>query len=151
MPFLSRISIMIATVIVAIPMGCAGLPDSTRTGQAHLVKISDEGISPKELIVQSGDEILFSNPGPTQVWMYFANDRWNALSCRRGFSYFWGNEESAAVPPNASVSLCLSRPGIYGYWVQPLRTDRGGAPQGRISMQNAMPGAIIVTGPSRSH
>jgi hypothetical protein len=36
--------------------------------------------------------------------LYFANDYWKALSCWRGFSY-WGNEESAAVQPNAAVSL----------------------------------------------
>jgi plastocyanin len=132
-------------IMMAVAMGCVGLPESSRTGQAHRVSISDRDISPKDLTVQSCDEILFSNSGPTQVWVYFANDHWNALSCRRGFSYFWGNEESAAVQPNASVSLCFSTPGIYGYWVQPRRTDRGGAPQGQLSRQDAMPGAIIVT------
>ncbi|HKN86066.1 MAG TPA: hypothetical protein VJV04_04355 [Nitrospiraceae bacterium] len=138
-------------IVMAVPIGCVGLPDSSRTGQAHVVRISDQGIFPKDIMVESGDEILFRNPGPVQVWMYFADDRWNALSCRRGFSYFWGNEESAPVPPNASVSLCLSRPGIYGYWVQPLPTDRGGAPQGEISIQGAVPGTIIVTAPSHSN
>lgn len=141
---------MIVTVMmaVAMTMGCAGLPGNSRSGETHYVNISDLGISPKDLTVQSGDEILFSNPGPARVWMYFINDRRNALSCRRGFSYFWGNEESAAVQPNASVSLCFSRSGTYGYWVQPLRTDRGGAPQGQLSIRGAMPGAIIVTEPS---
>ena len=151
MPLLPRTPIMIMTIVMAITMACVGLPDSSRTGQAYHVSISNDGISPKDLMVQSGDEILFSNSGPTRVWMYFAVDRWNALSCQRGFSYFWGNEESAAVPPNTSVSLCFSRPGIYGYWVQPFRTNRGGAPQGQISIQGAVPGAIIVTAPSRSN
>jgi plastocyanin len=97
-------------ILMVVAMGCVGLPDSGRTGQAHHVSISDQNISPKDLTVQSGDEILFSNSGSTRVWVYFANDHWNALSCRRGFSYFWGNEESAAVQPNASVSLCFSTP-----------------------------------------
>lgn len=137
-------------IMMAVAMGCVGLPESSRTGSAYRVSISDEDISPKDLTVQPGDEILFSNSGPTRVWVYFANDHCNALSCRRGFSYFWGNEESAAIQPNASVSLCFSTPGIYGYWVQPRRTDRGGAPQGQLSIRGAMPGAVIVTGPSPS-
>jgi len=94
-------------IVVVAAMGCVGLPDGSRTGQAHRVSISDQDISPKDLTVQPGDEILFWNSGPTRVWAYFANDHWNVLSCRRGFSYFWGNEESAAVQPNASVSLCF--------------------------------------------
>lgn len=153
MPLLFKIPMMIValmiTVVMAVSMamtfGCVGLPDNSRSGHIHYVNVSDLGISPKDLTVQSGDEVQFSNPGPGRVWIYFINDRWNALSCRRGFSYFWGNEESAAVQRNASVSVCFSRPGIYGYWVQPHRTDRGGAPQGQLSMQGAMPGAIIVT------
>jgi hypothetical protein len=100
-------------ILMAVAMGCVGLPDSGRTGQAHHVSISDQNISPKDLTVQSGDEILFSNSGSTRVWVYFANDHWNALSCRRGFSYFWGNEESAAVQPNASVSLCFDTGNLW--------------------------------------
>lgn len=151
MPRLPRTPIIIMTIVMAATIGCVGLPSSSRSGQIHRVNISDEGISPKDLIVQPGDEIVFSNSRPTRVWMYFANDRWNALSCRRGFSYFWGTEESASVQPNASVSVCFSKPGTYGYWVQPLRTDRGGAPQGQLSRHGAVPGAIIVTAPSRSN
>lgn len=144
------ILVMIMATMLVVTMGCIELPDSSRTGQAHLVRISDAGILPANLMVRTGDEVLFSNPGPTQMWMYFATDRRNALSCRRGFSYFWGNEEAAAVPSNGSVSLCFSRPGIYGYWVQPLPTDRGGAPQGQISIQDAVPGAIVVITPFHS-
>jgi hypothetical protein len=48
-------------IMMAVAMGCVGLPESSRTGQAHRVSISDRDISPKDLTVQSGDQLIHAD------------------------------------------------------------------------------------------
>lgn len=83
--------------------------------------------------------------------LYFANDYWKALSCRRGFSYFWGNEESAAVQPNAVVSLYFFN--TRNIWVRGAAASTGPwwRPTRSVIDARCDAGAIIVTGSSCSN
>ena len=138
-----------AVLIMAIITGCAGLPNDSRTGKKSVVTIADDSVTPRDTIVRSGDEIQFVNSRSNPVWVYFSRDQLNELSCERGFSYFWGVEETAKIKPNQSASLCFGKPGEYGYWVQSQPTTVGGARAGKLRMPPAIPGAVVVESSER--
>ncbi len=129
---------------MALLTDCAGLPTSSRTGKKSVVTIADDSVSPRDTVVQPGDEIQLVNGRNSPVWVYFSREQKNELSCERGFSYFWGVEETAKIKPNQSASLCFNKPGEYGYWVQSQPTTLGGARLGKLNMPPAIPGAVVV-------
>jgi plastocyanin len=132
--------------IMLILSACAGLPTETQTGRTAVVRITDNEVSPRDITVQPGDAVQLLNGRDRPVWIYLGRDRPKELSCQRGFSFFWGVEEVAKVPPGASASVCFSSPGEYGYWVQSGPSVQGGAPLGEIDMPVSLPAAIIVEG-----
>jgi plastocyanin len=134
---------MIALAMLPIS-ACAGLPTHSQTGRAAVVKITDEEVSPRDVTVQPGDEVTLLNQRDSPVWIYFGRESPKELSCQRGFSFFWGVEEAAKINPGESASLCLSRSGEYGYWVQSQPTVQGGAPLGEEHMPTSLPAAILV-------
>ena len=105
-------------ILIALSGAACSLPATTRTGAVHEVIITDNGVSPQDLIVQAGDEVRWINRKAGPVWVSFYQDDLDELSCRRGFSYFWGQEEDAKVEPNQSVSLCFAHEDVVSYRVQ---------------------------------
>lgn len=122
---------------------CTGLPTEGQTGRTAIVTIADGEVSPRDITVQPGDEVRLLNGRDRPVWIYFAPDP-KALSCQRGFSFSWGVEEVAKVPPGEFASICFSSPGEYGYRVQSQPTVRGGARLGEMDMPVSLPAAILV-------
>lgn len=126
-----------------LALACAGLPTTSRTGAVHDILISKQ-ISPRDVTVQPGDEVRWINRRLAPVWLYFSREALDEVSCRRGFSFFWGNEESARIEPNQSVSLCFSKTRIVGYWVQNQPIVQGGDRPGATTIPAAIPGAVLV-------
>jgi plastocyanin len=133
--------------IVMLSTACARLPADSRSGRTAVVRITEEGLSPRDITVQPGDEVRLLNGRNRPAWIYFGRDRPTELSCRRGFSFFWGVEEVAKVRPGESASVCFSAPGEYGYWVQSQPTEQGGASLGELDMPTSLPAAIVVEVP----
>jgi plastocyanin len=132
--------------IMLLPSACAGLPTESQTGRTAVVRITDDEVSPRDITVQPGDAVRLLNDRDRPVWIYLGRDRPKELSCQQGFSFFWGVEEVAKVPPGASASVCFSSPGEYGYWVQSQPSVQGGARVGEMDMPASLPAAIIVEG-----
>ncbi|MGH7230274.1 MAG: hypothetical protein ACREJU_02830, partial [Nitrospiraceae bacterium] len=138
---ITRLVVLAAFLLVT---ACAGLPTGSRTGMISVVTITDDMVSPRDVVVQPGDEVKIVNRRGKPAWVYFTREHVNELSCERGFSYFWGIEESAKIKPNQSASVCFTKPGLYGYSVQAQPTVLGGARLGELSMPPATPAAVIV-------
>src|SRR4029079_3259727 len=94
---------LIAFAVLALG-ACAGLPTEGQTGRMAVVRITDGEVSPRDIIVLPGDEVRLLNDRDRPAWIYFGRERPKELSCQRGFSFFWGVEEVAAVKPGASAS-----------------------------------------------
>ena len=135
---------LILIVFLALTDGCSSLPKTTTTGKIADVVVTDEAVSPQDVTVQPGDEVKIVNKRTGPIWVYFSRDHLNELSCERGFSYFWGIEESAKIKPDESASLCFTKAGVYGYWIQTERTVQGGARPGKDNIPGATPAAVIV-------
>jgi plastocyanin len=140
---------LIAFAMLALS-ACAGLPTEGQTGRMAVVRITDGEVSPRDIIVQPGDEVRLLNDRDRPAWIYFGRERPKELSCQRGFSFFWGVEEVAAIKPGESASVCFSIPGDYGYWVQSQPTVQGGAGIGEVNMPPSLPAAIIVESARKS-
>lgn len=132
--------------IMLILTACAGLPTESQTGRTAVVQITEDEISPRDITVRPGDAVQLVNGRDRPVWIYLGRDYPKEFSCQRGFSFSWGEEEVAKVPPGGSASLCFSSPGEYGYWVQSQPTVRGGARLGEMAMPVSLSAAIIVEG-----
>lgn len=134
-------------IAVAGTTGCASLPTTSRTGGVHDVAITDDGISPQDLIVQAGDEVRWINRRAVPVWVSFYEDSLDELSCSRGFAYFWAQEENAKIEPGQSVSLCFAHEDAVSYRVQNEPTVIRGSTAGEGGSEIipvAMHAAIIV-------
>ena len=141
----SLITTLIACIMLILS-ACAGLPTESQTGRTAVVRITDDEVSPRDITVQAGDAVRLLNGRDRPVWIYLSRDQPREFSCQRGFSFFWGVEEVAKVPPGASASVCFSSPGEYGYWVQSQPSVQGGARMGELDMPASLPAAIIVEG-----
>jgi len=136
--------IILLLLYVLVLTACAGFETESPTGRTAVVKILEQEVKPRDVTVRPGDEVRILNERTDSAWVYFERDRPKELSCRRGFSFFWGIEEVAEIKPGESVSVCFSTAGAYGYWVQSQPTTQGGAGLGGLNMPMAMPAAVIV-------
>jgi plastocyanin len=144
-PRMKQIPVLLCVIIYSLVAGCAGLPTTTRTGKSAEVAITDHAVSPRDVVVQPGDEVRIVNRRSGPIWVYFnLEDHLNDLSCKRGFSFFLGVEESAKIKPNQSASLCFTKAGVYGYSVQAQPTNEGGGTLGEITIPAAIPAAVVV-------
>jgi plastocyanin len=109
---------LLLLVAMAGTAACIGLPATSRTGAVHDVIITDDGVSPQDLVVQAGDEVRWINRKSGPVWVSFYEDSLDELSCSRGFSYFWAQEETAKIEPGRSVSLCFAHEDAISYRIQ---------------------------------
>jgi len=103
---------------VVLSVGCAGLPETSRSGSIHDVKI-EHGISPSDLIVEIGDEVRWINHRSGVVQIDFLGNELDRVSCARGFTNWIGTKkESATIKANQSASLCFSQAGAVSYNVR---------------------------------
>jgi plastocyanin len=109
-------SVLLLAVVLAA--GCAGLPQTSRSGTIHNVTI-ERGISPSDLIVGIGDEVRWINHRSGTVQIDFLGNELDRVSCARGFSNWIGTKkESATIKANQSASLCFSHAGAVSYNVR---------------------------------
>ena len=143
MPFKpSRLSV----ILLCLTTACAALPTTSRTGTVHEITIA-EGISPRELEAQPGDEVQLVNQRAAPVWVYFYRDSPDALTCQRGFVYYSGTKKVAKIEPSQSASLCFANPGVVVYLVQFQAASQGGGRLGATKISDAIPGVVLVKTP----
>jgi plastocyanin len=106
---------LLAIVGCATIAGTAGIPNTTRTGIIHDVRF-EERMTPSELRVRTGDEIRWVNQRSTPVTVEFLEDALKNVTCQSGFSSMLRRQqESAAIKPNESASLCFGKVGTVTY------------------------------------
>ena len=76
----------------------------------------EERMTPVDLGVQAGDEIRWANQRSTPVTVEFLGDALDDVTCQSGFSsLLLRQQESAAIEPNESASLCFGTVGTVTY------------------------------------
>ncbi|MFM8551439.1 MAG: hypothetical protein ACKOCD_03875 [Nitrospiraceae bacterium] len=126
---------------------CAGLPTTSRSGEVHDILITEDRVSPQDLIVHIGDEVRWVNHRLTPVWVYFFRDTLDEVSCANGFSLFWANEEEAVIKPGQSVSICFAKEDAVSYTVQSEGTVIRGSTAGEggsFKIPHGLHAAVIV-------
>jgi plastocyanin len=109
------------------------VPQTSRTGNVHNVKVSLNEGSPAETTVGVGDEILFFNDRTQPVHVILI-DGGRSIACQRGFAGLVDQE--ALINPGGTASFCFERAGTFKYMVRSQ-----GVIEGAESVQ---PGQIIV-------
>ena len=106
---------LLAVAGCAAIAGTGGIASTTRTGKIHDVRF-EERMTPVNLGVQAGDEIRWVNQRSTPVTVEFLGDALDDVTCQSGFSnLLLRQQESAAIKPNESASLCFGRVGTVTY------------------------------------
>ena len=94
--------------LIMMLVGCASLPQTTRTGEIHQIGI-EQDLSPVEITVKVGEEVRWVNSRSMDSRIDFLPATLKNLSCQKGFRDFMGRmQESVSLKPNESASLCFS-------------------------------------------
>lgn len=96
-------------------LGCqhgAPVPETSRTAQVHNVKVGLTDITPSEITVGVGDEVLFFNER-TQPVQLILIEGGRSIACQRGFTGMVDQE--AQLGPGQTASFCFERPGTFKY------------------------------------
>src|SRR5215813_14550289 len=109
------------------------VPQMSRTGNVHNVKIGLNEVSPAEMTVGVGDEIIFFNDRTQPVHVILIEGG-RSIACQRGFAGLVDQE--ALINPAGTASFCFERPGTFKYMVRAQ-----GVIEGAESVQ---PGQFIV-------
>lgn len=130
---------------------CAGLPQHGTSGEVHEIVITEDRLSPQDLIVHVGDEVRWVNRRLSPAFVYFFPDTLDEISCADGFSLFWANEEEAVIEPGRSVSVCFAKEDAISYTVQTERTVIRGSTAGEggsFKIPKGLHAAVIVEAPA---
>jgi plastocyanin len=100
-------------IMLLLGMACSSMPDTSRTGQIHDVKIIESQLQPTEVSVRPGDEVRWLNYRTKPVRIIFLDRLDEALLCERGFSGSGKNDTT--IKASKAVSLCFAKPGQYRY------------------------------------
>ena len=109
------------------------VPQTSRTGNVHNVKVGLNEGSLTEMTVGVGDEILFFNDRTQPVHVILI-DGGRSIACQRGFAGLVDQE--ALINPGGTASFCFERAGTFKYMVRSR-----GVIEGAESVQ---PGQFIV-------
>jgi plastocyanin len=101
-----------------VPLGSSGLHDTSRTGKVHDINIVGNEVTPKEVVVQPGDEIRWVNHRTAPVRVAFTDLLDQKLSCERNFALRTGLRHTTKIGANDSASLCFAGPGMMIYMVR---------------------------------
>lgn len=97
--------------VMALTIGCATLPETSRTGTIREIRI-EETVSPRDLFAVTGDEIRWLNLRVEPVHLGFlGTSPLREVSCEKGFSRFGILQDFVTILPQQSASLCFARPG----------------------------------------
>ena len=88
------------------------VPQVSRTGNVHDVKIGLNEVSPTEMTVGVGDEIIFFNDRTQPVHVILIEGG-RSIACQRGFAGLVDQE--ALINPAGTASFCFERAGIFKY------------------------------------
>ena len=114
------------------------VPQTSRTGNVHNVKVSLNEGSLAEVTAGVGDEIIFFNDRTQPVHVILIEGG-RSIACQRGFAGLVDQE--ALINPGGTASFCFDRAGTFKYMVRSR-----GVIEGAESVQ---PGQIIVrSGPA---
>jgi plastocyanin len=111
---------LVVIAIAVIAAGCqqfgkSAVPETSRTANVHTVKVSMTEISPSDVTVGVGDEILFVNDR-TQPVRIILIEGGKSVACQRNFS---GTiDQEAEIASGRSASFCFDRPGTVKYMVR---------------------------------
>jgi plastocyanin len=108
-----RFTTGVALVIVLTTGACSSLPDTSRTGRIHDIKIMEQQLQPAEITLRPGDEIRWLNYRTKPARIIFLDRLNEALSCASGS---WGSGmNDATIKAAKAASLCFTKPGEYKY------------------------------------
>lgn len=115
-------------VVTALMAGCQGygksaVPETSRTANVHTVKVDLTEVSPSDLTVAVGDEVLFVNDR-TQPLRIILIEGGKRVACQRGFS--GAIDQEAEIAAGRSASFCFDRPGTVKYMAR-SKSDVQGA------------------------
>ena len=91
------------------------VPQTSRTGNVHNVKLGLNEGSPAEMTVGVGDEILFFNDRTQPVHVILIEGG-RSIACQRGFAGLVDQE--ALINPGGTASFCFERAGTFKYMVR---------------------------------
>ena len=136
-----RVCSVIAVMAIAVTasacqqFGKSAVPETSRTANVHTVKVNMMEVSPSDVTVGVGDEILFVNDR-TQPVRIILIEGGKSVACQRNFS---GNiDQEAEIAAGRSASFCFDRPGTVKYMVR----SKGGVEGAEI----VLPAQIQVQG-----
>lgn len=110
-----------AAIVLTVIAACAAGQELRGSKAVHDVYIED-GVEPRQLYVQRGDEIRWHNRRANEVKLGLIGTQWrNHLACEKGFTRFGMTEDLVTIRPQAYVSLCFATPGTirYNVWLDP--------------------------------
>jgi len=119
--------------LVALASLVWGCQHGTTTGNVHNVKVGLNEVSPAELTVGVGDEILFSNDR-TQPVAVILIEGGRSIACQRGFAGLVDQE--ALIYPGGTASFCFERAGTFKYMVRAKGVIEGA--------EYVLPGPFII-------
>jgi plastocyanin len=114
----------VATAVLLFGVACSSLPDTSRTGVVHDIKIMEAELEPSEITVRPGDEVRWVNFRTKPVRIVFLDRLDDVLMCGRGFSGTGMND--VTIKASKAASLCFGRPGRYKYNARMVAEVAGG-------------------------
>ena len=96
-------------------LGQPSLPQTSRTGKVHDVRIRDSLIMPPQLTVQAGDEVRFINERATDVRVVVIEPG-KTVMCNHGFR--GSVDRETVVHPGQSASLCFEGGRAVSYMIR---------------------------------
>ena len=126
----------LASVMVGCQQGTTTVvPQTSRTATVHNLKIGLNEVSPGEMTVGVGDEILFFNDRTQPVHVILVEGG-RSIACQRGF--FGLVDQEALINPGGTASFCFERAGTFKYMVRSKGVIEGA--------ESVLPGQIVVRG-----
>ena len=107
---------LVLLIVLGVVAACS-MPAVTRTGQVQDVLIRNT-LEPAEVMARAGDEVRWINRRQADVRLVFIDPIEDPVNCRRGFSGWFGTDNSVKLAPNDSASLCFAKPGPIRYVVR---------------------------------
>jgi plastocyanin len=107
---------LIAIILLLLGAACSSLPDVSRTGVIHDIKLVETSLEPPEITVRPGDEVRWVNYRTKPVRIVFLDRLDEVVSCARGFSGSGLNDTT--IKAAKAASLCFARPGSFKYNVR---------------------------------
>jgi len=108
-----RSQAVVGIIMLVLGAACSSVPDVTRTGVIHDIKIVETSLEPAEITVRPGDEVRWINYRTKPVRIVFLDRLQDVISCARGFSGSGMNDTT--IKASKAASVCFARAGSYKY------------------------------------